>query len=87
MRVTITSWQGWMTFEQASQFASSPGPTRLFAVTVAASVAAQLLTLGVERLDVGANAGIAEVLIFKINLGWISRKAELTELKGSAAIT
>ena len=61
MRVTITTSPGGEAFEHFEKLAPVGARARHFlAVNPAASFGAQLLKLGVERLPVGADAGIAE---------------------------
>ena len=47
----------------------------LLAVNLGASRAAKLLKLRVERLAVGADAGIAETAVLRVSFGHILREA------------
>jgi hypothetical protein len=74
-------WQGEpgnhaVPFQQLQQFAPvDPRARHLLAENSAASVRAQLLKLRVERLAVGADAGIAEASFLRLYFGHNLRKA------------
>lgn len=60
--------------QQALQFAAAGlCAARRLAIDLAASVAAQLRQLGVERLAVGADTGISENAILRVYFGHIFR--------------
>jgi hypothetical protein len=76
MRVTVTTSPGGEAVEQFEQFA--PVAVRagdFLAVNPGSSFGAQLLKLGVERLAVGADAGIAEAAVLRVCSGHILREA------------
>ncbi len=76
MRVTVTTSPGARAVEHFEKLAPVVVRARhLLAVNLGAARTAKLLKLGVERLPVGADAGIAEAAVLRVSFSHILREA------------
>jgi hypothetical protein len=74
IRVTVTVSPAASSFEQLQQLAPvSPRAAGFLPVDLAAPFRAKLLKLRVERLAVGADAGVSEVAVLRVCSGHIFR--------------